>query len=261
MSEYIDGLVSIVTPNYNCQKYIAETIESVLKQTYTNWEMLIVDDCSTDGSYETALEYSKKDTRIKVFRNENNLGAAVSRNKALDVANGEYIAFLDSDDLWLPEKLEKQIKFMQDNGCDFSFTEYDLIDENGKSLGKRAKVVKKLTYSKLLFHDYIGCLTAVYVHKKFATIRSYDIKSNNDYGLFLQILKKSEDALGYKISLAKYRVRKNALSRNKIRKIKPYFVLMCDKLKVPWCRAAFFLFCNVLIKFFWKYEKCLDIEK
>ncbi len=101
-------LVSIITPNYNCKNFIAQTIKSVLSQTYTNWEMLIVDDCSTDGSYEVALEYVSSDKRIKVIRNEKNSGAVVSRNKAIEISNGEFIAFLDSDDLWEPEKLEKQ---------------------------------------------------------------------------------------------------------------------------------------------------------
>lgn len=257
MSEYIDGLVSIVTPNYNCQKYIAETIESVLKQTYTNWEMLIVDDCSTDGSYETALEYSKKDTRIKVFRNENNLGAAISRNKALDVANGEYIAFLDSDDLWLPEKLEKQIKFMQDNGCDFSFTEYDLIDENGKPLGKRAKVVRKLTCKKYMFHNFVGCLTAMYRFEVCEEIRSYNLKYNNDYGLFFQILNRTKYAKGLSSSLAMYRIRRNGLSKsNKKKKIEAYYDFMRQYLKVGFLLATFFLSCNVAIKKIWKYKSC-----
>ena len=113
-------LISIITPNYNCARFIAQTIESVLAQTHTDWEMLIVDDCSTDGSYEIALEYAARDPRIKVMRNERNSGAAVSRNRALDAAQGEYIAFLDSDDLWEPCKLERQIAFMSQHVCDFS---------------------------------------------------------------------------------------------------------------------------------------------
>ena len=106
-------LVSIITPNYNCSRFITETIESVLAQTYTNWEMIIVDDCSTDNSYQISLEYSQKDSRIKVYKNDKNSGAAFSRNSALDIAQGEYIAFLDSDDLWETVKLEKQINFIQ----------------------------------------------------------------------------------------------------------------------------------------------------
>ena len=139
-------MISIITPNYNCGDYISETIESVLLQTYSNWELIIVDDCSSDDSYKIALDYAKKDSRIKVIRNETNLGTAISRNKALDIAKGDYIAFLDSDDLWEKDKLELQLNFMQENNCDFSFSQYDLIDEKGLSLNKTAKVIKHLTY-------------------------------------------------------------------------------------------------------------------
>jgi glycosyltransferase involved in cell wall biosynthesis len=128
-----DKLVSIITPNYNCAQFIAQTIDSVLAQTYQNWEMLIIDDCSTDGSYDIALKYAEKDTRIRVYRMGKNGGAAFARNKAIELSRGDYLAFLDSDDLWLPEKLEKQLQFMQSNDCDFCFTEYEHIDEAGKS--------------------------------------------------------------------------------------------------------------------------------
>lgn len=126
-----NDLVSIITPCYNCEKYIAETIESVLAQTYSNWEMIIVDDCSTDRSYEIALEYSNKDGRIKVYRMEQSSGAAICRNKAIEKSKGEYLSFIDSDDIWLPIKLEKQLKFMCENDCDFSFTEYEHFYDKG----------------------------------------------------------------------------------------------------------------------------------
>jgi teichuronic acid biosynthesis glycosyltransferase TuaG len=123
-------LISIITPNYNCAQYISQTIESVLTQTYQNWEMLIVDDCSTDGSYEIALKYAAKDNRIKVYHMDQNSGAAACRNKAIELSQGDYLAFLDSDDLWLPKKLEKQLRFMIENDCDFSFTEYEQVNED-----------------------------------------------------------------------------------------------------------------------------------
>ena len=123
----MNNLISIITPNFNCEVFIKSTIESVISQTYSNWEMLIVDDCSTDRSYEIALDYAKKDSRIKVLKNEKNSGAAISRNLALDNANGDYIAFLDSDDLWEPNKLEVQLKFMEEHDCDFCFTKYVLL--------------------------------------------------------------------------------------------------------------------------------------
>jgi teichuronic acid biosynthesis glycosyltransferase TuaG len=118
-------LISIITPCYNSALFIAQTIESVIAQTYKNWEMIIVDDCSTDTSFEIALNYAAKDKRIKVLRMEQNSGAALVRNKAIKVSQGEYLAFLDSDDIWLPEKIERQLQFMQENDSDFSFTEYE----------------------------------------------------------------------------------------------------------------------------------------
>ena len=248
------NLVSIITPNYNCERFIAQTIDSVLAQTYQNWEMIIVDDCSTDNSYNIAVEYAKNDKRIIVLRNESNSGAAISRNKALDNAKGEYIAFLDSDDLWEQNKLEKQLKFMEENNCDFSFSRYSLIDEENNSLGKTANIVKKLSYFKLLHHDYIGCLTAMYRFDIAKDIRSYNIKNNNDYGLFLQVVKKAKNAMGINEILAFYRIRRAGISRKKFKKVKPYFELMRKYLHIPYIFACWFLFCNILIGKVYKYK-------
>jgi teichuronic acid biosynthesis glycosyltransferase TuaG len=124
-------VISVIVPNYNCLQYIAKAIEAVIAQTYQDWEMIIVDDCSDDGSYEIALGYAVKDDRIKVFRMKKRSGAALCRNKAIELSRGDYLAFLDSDDIWLPEKLEKQLQFMIKNNYDFSFTEYEHIDEGG----------------------------------------------------------------------------------------------------------------------------------
>jgi teichuronic acid biosynthesis glycosyltransferase TuaG len=131
MLENENPLISVITPCYNSARYIGQTIESVLAQTYQNWEMIIVDDCSTDNSFQLAREYAEKDKRIRVYRQEQNSGAALARNKAIMESHGKYVAFLDSDDLWLPEKLEKQLRFMRENGSDFSFTEYEHIIDNG----------------------------------------------------------------------------------------------------------------------------------
>lgn len=248
-------LVSIITPNYNCSRFIVETIESVLAQTYTNWEMIIVDDCSSDGSYEIALEYEKQDSRIKVLKNAKNSGAAVSRNLALNMVQGEYISFLDSDDLWEREKLEKQLDFMVNNNCDFSYTIYDLIDEESKKMNKEVRIPKKLSYLKYLHHCYTGCLTVIYKKEIANDTRSFLIKNNNDYGLFLQVLKKSKKALGLQSNLAHYRIRKSGISRKKLGKIKPYFQLMHDNLRFPYILVCWFLFTNILIGKTWKYKK------
>ena len=157
----MNNKVSVITASYNCAKFIEESIKSVLNQTYDNLELIIVDDCSTDNTEEIVNEYIKKDSRIKFYRLNNNSGAAVARNKGLDEATGRFIAFLDSDDIWDKQKLEKQINFMQTNNYGFSFTSYRLIDENGGLLNKEIRVPNEITYKKLLKNTIIGCLTVI----------------------------------------------------------------------------------------------------
>lgn len=247
-------LVSIITPNYNCKNFIAQTIESVLSQTYTNWEMLIVDDCSTDGSYEVALEYASSDKRIKVIRNEKNCGAAVSRNKAIEISNGEFIAFLDSDDLWVPEKLEKQLLFMRENNCDFSFCEYEHIDEDNNSLHKIANVTKHLTYKKMMLHCWPGCLTVMYNQSFTGKVFAEDIKKNNDHALFLRVLKKCHNAMGINEIMAQYRIRRGSISSKKSAIIKYYIQVIHEFENQPLVFAWFCVFTHVLIKSTVKYR-------
>lgn len=251
-----NNLISIVTPNYNCVHFIAQTIESVLAQTYKNWEMLIVDDCSTDCSYEVALEYAEKDSRIKVIRNEKNCGAAISRNKAIELAQGEFIAFLDSDDLWMPDKLEKQITFMRDNDCDFSFCEYEHIDEENNTLHKVANVTKRLTYKKMLLHCWPGCLTVMYNQSVTGKVYAEDIKKNNDHALFLRVLKKCHNAMGIKEIMAQYRIRRGSISSKKSAIIKCYIRVIHEFEKQPLVFAWFCVFTHVFIKSTIKYRKC-----
>lgn len=255
MENKTDSLISIITPNYNCEKYIAKTIESVIAQTYTNWEMLFVDDCSTDNSYNIALEYAKKDSRIKVLKMEHNSGAALTRNKAIELSRGEYLAFLDSDDLWLPEKLEKQLQFMKENNCDFSFTEYEHIDENGESLGIKAKTINHLTYKKMLMHCWPGCLTVMYKQDLNNKIYASDVKKNNDRALFLRVLKQCKNAMGYPCLLAKYTIRTGSISRNKFKMIKPYIKVLHEFEGMNIISSWVCVFTHNVIKLFFKYEK------
>lgn len=258
MNEYINGLVSIITPNFNCERFISQTIKSVINQTYENWELLIVDDCSTDKSYDIAIDFSKNDSRIKVFRNESNSGAAISRNKAIEASRGEFLAFLDSDDIWLPEKLEKQILFMKENNCDFSFTRYEHIDEDNSSLGVMARVINKLTYKKMMYHCWPGCLTVMYKQDVNNKIYTPDIKKNNDTALFLPVLKFSKNARGMNECLGLYRIRKGSISRNKFKMIKPYIVVLNKFEHKNIVFSYFCVFTQILIKAFFKYEKITD---
>ena len=184
----MNDLVSIISPSYNCEKFISKTIESVLVQTYKNWELIIVDDCSTDNTDKVVARYDDK--RIKYLKNEHNSGAAVSRNRALREAKGRWIAFLDSDDIWLPEKLEKQICFMKKNGYHFSYTNYEEIDENGNKLGVKVTGPKKITKTGMFNYCWPGCLTVMYDAQAYGLLQIADIKKNNDYAMWLKICRK-----------------------------------------------------------------------
>jgi teichuronic acid biosynthesis glycosyltransferase TuaG len=210
----MEPLVSIITPLYNSEKYIAETIESVLAQTYSNWEMIIVDDCSKDNSTKIVEEYQKKDRRIKLYRNEINKGVSYTRNRAIDLSQGKYIAFLDSDDLWKKEKLEKQIKFMEEKNVVLSYTAYEKINEDGSKRGE-VRVPDKLDYEELLKNCLIGFLTAIYRKEELKDFKFINSKAE-DYIFWLSILKRINYAYGLNEILASYRVLNNSRSSNKI---------------------------------------------
>lgn len=184
------GLVSIIMPSYNTASFIEETIQSVLNQTYTNWDLIIVDDCSTDNTNEVVDTI--KDCRIHYLKNEKNSGAAISRNKALREAKGQWIAYLDSDDLWMPEKLEKQIKFMEENGYVFSYTNYEEIDVDGYKTGVKVTGPKKITKTGMFNYCWPGCLTVMYDANKIGLIQIEDIKKNNDYAMWLKVCRKAD---------------------------------------------------------------------
>lgn len=227
----VDGLVSIIMPSWNTERFISETIQSVINQTYKNWELIIVDDCSTDNT--DAVVASFKDDRIKYLHNDKNSGAALTRNKAMREARGEWIAFLDSDDLWTPDKLEKQVRFMNENGYVLSYTEYEKIDEEDNALNIYVTGPEKVNKRKMYNYDYIGQLTMMYSAKYFGLIQIKDIKKNNDYAIRLQLFKKPDtEAFLLKENLAKYRVRKKSISHDKLsKKLKSHFDLfhMCDE--------------------------------
>ena len=210
------GLVSIIMPNYNSEKYVEETIKSVLAQTYQNWELIFVDDCSTDNSLD--LVRSFEDDRIKIFQNEVNSGAAISRNYALRMATGKWIAFLDSDDLWESEKLSKQIAFMVENDYDFTYTLYSHIDEFSNLLNVEIMGPRKISKRKMFRYNYIGCLTAIYNCECVGLIQiEPSLKNRNDYAIWLKVCQFCDCYL-LDSNLAKYRVRKNSLSHSGLRK-------------------------------------------
>ncbi|MCI8860728.1 MAG: glycosyltransferase family 2 protein [Lachnospiraceae bacterium] len=183
-------LVSIVMPSYNTSQFIAESIQSVQSQSYTNWELIIVDDCSTDDT-EDVVKLYLNDKRIRYLKNEKNSGTAVSRNRALREAKGKWIAFLDSDDLWRPRKLEKQVKFMENNDYHFSYTSYSEIDTEGKENAIKVTGPKVITRTGMNNYCWPGCLTVMYDAEKIGIIQIADIKKNNDYAMWLMVARKA----------------------------------------------------------------------
>lgn len=198
----MNDLVSIIMPSYNTARFIKDSIDSVLNQTYRNWELIIIDDCSTDESISIIKNINDK--RIILLENQENSGAAVSRNYGLRKANGKYIAFLDSDDLWLPEKLENQIRFMESNNYVFTYTCYEQISEENRELGIYCSGPKIITRKKMFRFCYPGCLTVVYDRTAVGDLQIADIKKNNDYAMWLSICKNHNCYL-LNENLAKYR--------------------------------------------------------
>ena len=202
MKDY--GIVSIVTPTWNCAVFISETIRSIQTQTYQNWELIISDDCSTDNTKKVIEPYLQKDSRIKYICNDKNSGAAITRNNALKVAKGKWIAFLDSDDLWMPDKLEKQLKFMVEHNYHFSYTSYSEINEQSEETGKLISGPKHVTKVGMYAFCWPGCLTVMYNREQVGLIQIADIKKNNDYAMWLKVCKKADCYL-LDECLAKYR--------------------------------------------------------
>ncbi len=216
------GMVSIITPSYNCADFIADTIRSILAQTYKNWELLITDDCSTDNSREIIKAFSDSDPRIKLFCLRENSGAGIARNNSIEQACGRFIAFCDSDDRWYPEKLEKQLAFMEETGTGLSYTSYDTTDESGKIIGY-VNCLPKLNFSKILRDNGIGCLTAIYDAEKIGKHYMPSIRKRQDWCLWISIIKKIGECHGLREPLAIYRIRSGSISSNKVAMLKYNF--------------------------------------
>ncbi len=209
----VADLVTVITPAYNAERHIRYAIESVINQDYKNWEMLIVDDCSKDNTKQVVQDYSKEDNRIKLISIEKNGGVANARNIALRRAKGKYVAFLDSDDLWKPNKLSKQIEFMKKNNCYFTFSSYELINDEGIPLDKTIRVPKVVDYKRLLKGNPIGCLTVVLDKEKIGKIEMPNV-GHEDYATWLNIVQSGITAYGIDEELALYRKTENSLSSN-----------------------------------------------
>lgn len=222
MEENKEELVSIITPVYNCAKLLPKTIESVINQTYKNWEMILVDDCTPDNSAEIIKEYMKDESRIKYFKLDNNSGAAVARNKALELSKGRFIAYLDADDLWRPEKLQKQVDFMLKNDYAFTCTDYEKINEEGDSLNKIVKIPREVNYNLFLRNTIIQTVGVMVDTNKTGKelLVMPNIRRRQDAATWCQLLKNGFNCYECPENLSYYRVVSNSLSSNKFKAIK-----------------------------------------
>ena len=255
----MNELVSIIMPSYNTGKFIQETINSVKNQTYNNWELIIVDDGSTDNTDEVVRAI--KDDRIKYIKNKVNKGAAISRNIALREAKGKWIAFLESDDLWKEDKLEKQIKFMEDNNYYFSYTNYIEIDENSNFNGRKITGPQKITRIGMFNYCWPGCLTVMYDSKRIGLIQIEDIKKNNDYAMWLKACKKADCYL-LNEELAMYRKRTGSISNHSYKTlIKWHYKLYKDAEKQNIVCSIFNTFRNIIFGLYKKKRYVVKNER
>lgn len=215
-----EALVSIVMPAYNCEKYVVEAIKSVLAQTYRNWELLVLDDGSKDKTLQIIEEFSKKDSRIKTISNEKNIGVSATRNRGIELASGEWIAFLDSDDMWNQLKLEKQFEIVEKKAAEFLFTGSSYINEEGEPFKGIFEIPEKITYKKLRNQNVISCSSVLVKKKYFENIKMEKDEIHEDYAVWLRILKLGVIAYGINEPLLIYRISGNSKSGNKIKTIK-----------------------------------------
>lgn len=230
-------MVSIITPTYNAESFIIDTIESVLSQSYSDWEMIVIDDHSTDHTVEVVKKMIKQDQRIRLIERTKNEGPARTRNAGLREAIGRYIAFLDSDDQWLPEKLATQVAFMESTDASFSYTSYNRVQiyADGRKEIKPVIVPEMVTYKQLLKKNVIGCLTVMIDQKQTGQIQMVDMRSRQDYALWLELTRRGFKAVGIPETLANYRVRVDSISSNKLKMAKQNWRVYRDveKLSLP----------------------------
>ena len=243
--EYDDQLVSIIVPVYNSERYLAETIDSVQKQTYPHWELLLVDDCSTDAGPDIIARYAENDSRVRYIRLANNSGAAVARNTGLTESKGRYVAYLDADDLWTPNKLERQLAFLQENHVGFSCCAYDKIENDGTPLHKIVKMPTKMNYKQLLRNTIIQTV-GVIVDKKLVDpelLVMPNVRRGQDYATWLQILRSGVTFYGQNEVLASYRRVPTSLSANKFVAMQRTWNIYRNLEKLPllhalWCQVC-----------------------
>lgn len=244
----------------NSEAFIADTIESILAQTYGNWELLITDDCSSDRTCDIVRSYQARDRRIRLFQLAENSGAGAARNNSIEQAKGRFIAFCDSDDRWYPEKLTRQLDFMLKTGAHLSYTSYDTCDEHGNIIGY-VECLKKINFPKIVRDDGIGCLTAVYDTDKTGKMFMPRMRKRQDWCLWISIIRQHGPALGLREPLSLYRVRSSSVSSNKIGLLKYNFNVYREHLGYnPVLSGAILFGCFLPYYFYKKLKQKIDFR-
>lgn len=243
------GLVSIITPVYHTERFIEQTILSVQAQTYQDWEMILVDDCSNDRSGEIINRLAAQDARIRYYRLEKNSGAAVARNTAIGHARGEYLAFLDSDDLWNPEKLSRQLSFMKEKECAFSFTRINFIDAEGQVVKSNVPIPERIDYRHLLRQTVIATSTVLINRRFFPDFTMPLRRGGQDYATWLMLLRHTDYAYGLNECLTSYRISDHSLSSNKFSSIRQVYEIQTQDEMINKIQAAFNTFCFCVYAF------------
>jgi len=249
----MSGLVSIITPTYNSEKFITETIQSVQNQTYTNWEMLIVDDCSSDKTVDIIQQFMEDDHRIYLIRLNKNSGASKARNKAISEVKGDFMTFLDADDIWFPDFIENSIATIQETGIPFVFSSYRRSNEKLEFVYSDFIVPQKVTYTDILKTNSISCLTAFIDVKKLGVKLMPDIRKRQDMGLWLKYLKEIPFAYGIQEPKAIYRIRENSLSRDKKKLLKYQWQFYRDVEKLSIFESMYYMV-QWMVRGFLKYR-------
>lgn len=236
---YGNNLISVIIPVYNAEKFLEETLNSVYAQTVGSFEIILVDDCSKDCSAEIIARHKERHAEIVYHLQEKNMGAAVARNTALSIAKGRYVAFLDSDDIWQPEKTEKQLRLMEQTGAAFAFTAIEMINENGELIKKKRKIKEKVGYKFLLHNTVIPTSSVIIDRNKTGEFRMPLRRSGQDYATWLQLLRNGTIAYGVNEALVRYRVSSNSLSSNKFKSIKQVWDIQTKDEKINKFSAFF----------------------
>ena len=242
--------VTVVTPIYNSEDLVADAVLSVMAQTFDDWEMIIVDDASSDQSAARVATFLEMDDRLQLIRSAKNEGSSAARNTAIRHARGRFIAFLDADDFWAPQKLERQLAFMQSNGCYFSYTYYEKVNEVGEPIGEQVMPPNQVSYSDMLKSNHIGCLTAMYDTGRFGKRSMPAIRKRQDYGLWLELLRTEHYARCLPEVLAYYRVHSGSISYNKTEIIKYNYKLFREVEKFSPIKSGYYVGWNIINKLF-----------